>query len=87
MKLNIFKAMVPAVTLMLTASVTSCMSDLDKGNIDPTVQSEPNLTALYSKCYAGLIMEGMDGAADFTVDNAGKSTSSDGSLTQIISCF
>ena len=74
MKLNIFKAMVPAVTLMLTASVTSCMSDLDKGNIDPTVQSEPNLTALYSKCYAGLIMEGMDGAADFTVDNAGKST-------------
>ena len=74
MKLNIFKAMVPAAMVLLSASVTSCMKDLEKGNIDPTVQSEPNMTALYSKCYAGLIMEGMDGGADFTVDNAGKST-------------
>ena len=73
MKLNKFKAMVPAA-LLLAASVTSCMDDLDKGNIDPNVQAEPDITALYSKCYACLIMEGMDGAADFSVEDAGKST-------------
>lgn len=73
MKLNKIKAMVPAA-LLLAASVTSCMDDLDKGNIDPTVQAEPDLTALYSKCYACLILEGMDGNADFSVDDNGKST-------------
>ena len=52
----------------------SCMNDLDKGNIDPNVQSDPDITALYSKCYASLILEGMDGSADFSVDDAGKST-------------
>ena len=50
------------------------MADLDKGNIDPTVDPEPNITGLYSKCYAGLIMEGNDGNADFTIDDNGKST-------------
>ena len=65
MKLNKFKAMVSAAALLMTASLTSCMSDLDKGNIDPTVQAEPDITALYSKCYACLILEGMDGNADF----------------------
>ena len=74
MKLNKFKAMVPAAALMIAASLTSCMADLDKGNIDPTVQAEPDMTALYSKCYSCLILEGMDGNADFNVDNAGKST-------------
>ena len=55
-------------------ALTSCMSDLDDGNIDPSVQAEPDITALYSKCYACLILEGMDGNADFSVDNNGKST-------------
>ena len=68
------KNLIPAAALLFAASVTSCMSDLDKGNIDPNVQAEPNITALYSKCYAGLIMEGNDGNADFTIDDAGKST-------------
>lgn len=66
--------MVSAAALMMTASLTSCMGDLDKGNIDPTVQAEPDITALYSKCYSCLILEGMDGGADFKVDDAGKST-------------
>ena len=57
-----------------SVALTSCMKDLDKGNIDPHVQAEPDMTALYSKCYAGLIMEGNDGGADFTIDDAGKST-------------
>ena len=74
MKLNKFKTIAPAVALLLTASLSSCMDDLDKGNINPNVDASPNITGLYSKCYAGLIMEGNDGNADFTIDNAGKST-------------
>ena len=74
MKLNKFKTIVPAAALLLSASLCSCMDDLNKGNIDPTVDPDPNITGLYSKCYAGLIMEGNDGNADFTIDDAGKST-------------
>ena len=74
MKLNKIKAIAPAVALLLAATMSSCMNDLDKGNINPKVESQPDVTALYSKCYACLIMEGMDGSADFTVDDNGKST-------------
>lgn len=74
MKLNKFKTIAPAVALLLTASLSSCMADLDKGNINPNVDGTPNITGLYSKCYAGLIMEGNDGNADFSIDDAGKST-------------
>lgn len=74
MKLNKFKTIATAVALLLTASLSSCMDDLDKGNIDPNVDATPNITGLYSKCYAGLIMEGNDGTADFTIDDNGKST-------------
>lgn len=69
MKLNINKVIAPAVALLLASSMSSCMSDLDKGNINPNVQSEPDVTALYSKCYASLVLEGMDGSADFTVES------------------
>lgn len=74
MKLNKFKTIAPAAALLLAASMSSCMDDLNKGNIDPNVDATPNITGLYSKCYAGLIMEGNDGTADFTIDNNGKST-------------
>ena len=53
MKLNKFKTIAPAVALLLTASLSSCMDDLDKGNINPNVDGTPNITGLYSKCYAG----------------------------------
>lgn len=66
--------MLPAAAIMLASSLTSCMADLDDGNRDPNAQATPNIKALYSKCYAGLIMEGNDGNADFTIDDAGKST-------------
>lgn len=74
MKLNKFKTIAPAAALLLSASLSSCMADLDKGNIDPNVAHEADLTGLYSKCYAGLIMEGNDGSPDFTIDDGGKST-------------
>ena len=74
MKLNKFKTIVPAAALLFSASLCSCMDDLDKGNIDPNSDANPNITGLYSKCYAGLIMEGNDGNADFTIQDNGKST-------------
>lgn len=74
MKLNKIKTWLPAAAFVLAAGMSSCMADLEKGNIDPTVEPTPNLLGLYSKCYAGLIMEGNDGGADFTIDDAGKST-------------
>lgn len=73
MKLNKFNIIAPAAALLLSASLSSCMDDLNKGNIDPNVDANPNITGLYSKCYAGLIMEGNDGNADFSIDDAGKS--------------
>lgn len=75
MRLNKIKIMIPAALMLLFAvSVTSCMKDLDKGNINPNVEKDPNINALFAKCYACLIMEGIDGAADFTTDDSGKST-------------
>lgn len=74
MKLNKIKTIIPAVALTLTAGLSSCMDDLDKGNIDPNADSEVNITGLYSKCYASLIMEGNDGNADFNIQDNGKST-------------
>lgn len=74
MKLNKFKTIAPAAALLLSASLSSCMADLDKGNIDPNVETNPSTLGLYTKCYAGLIMEGNDGKADFTIDDNGKST-------------
>jgi hypothetical protein len=66
--------MIPVAAMLFATSVTSCMADLDKGNLDPNVTAEVDINALYSKCYAGLIMEGNDGAADFTIQDAGRST-------------
>ncbi len=75
MKINKFKTILPmAAAVLLSAGVSSCMDDLEEGNIDPNSQSVPNMMGLYSKCYASLIMEGNDGNADFTIDDAGKST-------------
>ena len=74
MKIKKIKAMIPVAALLLAASITSCMSDLDKGNIDPTKESVADMDGLYAKCYAGLIMEGNDGGADISIDDAGKST-------------
>lgn len=62
------------VLLFATILLTGCMHELNYGNIDPNVQKTPDVTALYSKCYACLILEGMDGNSDFNTDDSGKST-------------
>ena len=75
MKTRISKNMATVIVCCMTViALASCMGDLNDGNIDPNVQAEPDITALYSKCYACLILEGMDGNSDFKTDDAGKST-------------
>jgi hypothetical protein len=74
MKINKIKVMIPAAAFLFAASITSCTKDLEKGNINPNVESTADMNGLYAKCYAGLIMEGNDGGADFSIDDAGKST-------------
>ena len=44
MKLNKFKTIAPAAALLLAASMSSCMDDLNKGNIDPNVDPNPIIT-------------------------------------------
>ena len=74
MKMNKIKALAPAATLLLSMGLTSCMADLDDGNIDPNATGSVDVTGFYTKCYASLIMEGLDGNADFSIDDNGKST-------------
>lgn len=74
MKSYNYKTILSAAAISLTMGMTSCMNDLDKGNIDPHVEGTVSLQGLYNKCYSGLIMEGNDGSADFSIDDAGKST-------------
>ena len=72
MKFTKIKLLVPAAALLLATSLTSCMDDLNKGNIDPNAFGTVDINALYAKCYAGLVLEGNDGSADFTIDYPGK---------------
>ena len=74
MKINKITMIASAAAMIFATSVTSCMSDLEDGNINPNADKNPNVLGLYSKCYASLIMEGNDGNADFTIEDAGKST-------------
>ena len=72
MKLN-FKHIIPGAALLLTMGLNSCMGDLDVTPIDPSKDMAVSAPGLFNKCYAGLVMEGNDGDADFTIDDAGKS--------------
>ena len=62
------------ILIACVLGLTSCMHELNDGNIDPNATVVPNATALYSKCYSSLILEGLDGGSDFSTDDAGKST-------------
>ena len=58
MKINKITMIASAAAMIFATSVTSCMSDLEDGNINPNAEQNPNIMGLYSKCYASLIMEG-----------------------------
>ena len=77
MKTNIFKIMVPAAAFLLSGALSSCVADLDfesaSDTNDPRINQPFDANLMYTKCYASLIMEGNDGAADFDIDDGGKS--------------
>ena len=49
MKMNKIKALAPAATLLLSMGLTSCMADLDDGNIDPNATGSVDVTGFYTK--------------------------------------
>lgn len=57
--------------------LSSCVNDLNFDSAadtnDPNINQPFDANQMYTKCYASLIMEGNDGAADFDIDDGGKS--------------
>ncbi|MCF0201931.1 MAG: RagB/SusD family nutrient uptake outer membrane protein [Bacteroidaceae bacterium] len=74
MQFNKLYTYLAAGLIAMSSVTTSCMKDLERDPIDPNIDTKLDPAGLYRKCYAGLIMEGNDGSADFTIDDAGKST-------------
>lgn len=77
MKLNIIKNIAPVFAIAAGLTMTSCVKDLDfesaSDTCDPNINQPFDANQMYTKCYASLIMEGNDGAADFDIDDGGKS--------------
>jgi len=58
----IFKNILPAAAMLLTAGMTSCTKDLDVTPIDPSSTMVVDEPSLYSKCYANMALAGQGGA-------------------------
>ena len=56
------KHILPAVTFLLAAGMTSCTGDLDVTPIDPATTMAVDEPGLYTKCYANMAMAGNTGA-------------------------
>lgn len=61
MKLKYLNNILPVAALMLTAGLTSCVNDLDVTPIDPSSIMVPDEPALYTKCYANMVLAGQGG--------------------------
>ncbi len=61
MKFNIFKSFIPVAALGFTMGFASCTGDLDVTPIDPSTVMTPDEPALYSKCYANMVLAGQTG--------------------------
>lgn len=61
MNLKYFKNIAPAAALMLAAGLSSCVGDLDVTPIDPGTVMVPDEPALYTKCYANMVLAGQTG--------------------------
>ena len=62
MNLKYFKNTVPAVAILLTAGLSSCVGDLDVEPIDPSSTMTVDEVSLYTKCYANMALAGQGGA-------------------------
>lgn len=56
------KRIVPVAAMLLSLGTTSCVGDLDVTPIDPNIQTELNVNALFNKCYANFALAGNGGA-------------------------
>jgi len=75
---KIFKYIVPALLLMLSAGAVSCTGDLDVTPIDPNLTTDEDVTPeqLFNKCYACIGVAGNGGAnGDSDVDGIDGGTS------------
>ena len=61
MNIKIFKNIAPAAVLMLSAGLSSCTGDLDVTPIDPSTVMVADEPALYTKCYANMVLAGQTG--------------------------
>ncbi len=61
MKFNIIKSIIPVAALGFAMNFTSCTGDLDVTPIDPSSVMVPDETALYTKCYANMVLAGQTG--------------------------
>jgi len=62
MNFRLFKHILPATAVVLSAGLSSCVGDLDVTPIDPSTTMEVNEPSLYTKCYATMALAGNTGA-------------------------
>ena len=67
------KYIIPAAALLLSASLSSCVDDLDVTPRDPNISTEYDAEGLFNKCYAGFAIEGNNGggSTDIVAEDAG----------------
>jgi hypothetical protein len=63
MKINFIKSMIACGALMMSASFTSCVNDLDVTPINPQQTMELDADALFNKIYASFCLTGQTGAS------------------------
>ena len=61
MNIKYFRNMASAAALMLVAGLSSCTGDLDVTPIDPSTVMVADEPALYTKCYANMVLAGQTG--------------------------
>ncbi|MBP5770410.1 MAG: RagB/SusD family nutrient uptake outer membrane protein [Bacteroidaceae bacterium] len=62
MNFKLFKHILPATAVVLSAGLSSCVGDLDVTPIDPSTTMEVDEASLYTKCYATMALAGNTGA-------------------------
>lgn len=62
MNFKLFKHILPATAVVLSAGLSSCVGDLDVTPIDPSTTMDVNEPSLFTKCYATMALAGNTGA-------------------------
>ena len=57
-----FKNIIPAVAIVLSMGMASCVNDLNVTPINPNLTTDINPNGLFNKCYANIALAGNGGA-------------------------